>query len=99
MTRDHFHLPYATEGPSPLFPMLHWTNFLQPLFPYCFTSSTLRFFAFPSSVSFVATGAYGPLPNDLSREAAIPCVFTSASITAPARFWESFMFDSSVPTL
>ena len=32
------------------------------IFLYCFTSSTRRFFALPSSVSLEATGAYGPSP-------------------------------------
>ncbi len=45
------------------------------------------------------TGAYGPLPKDLRRAAAIPCVLTSASTTAAARSCESFMFGSRAPTL
>jgi hypothetical protein len=83
-------------GRSPLFRMHEgiaiWNSRMRggrsipPISLYCFTSSTRRFFALPSSVSFVATGAYGPLPNDFRRDAAMPCVFTSTCITASARF-------------
>jgi len=39
---------------------------------YCFTSSTRRFLARPSSAWFEATGASGPKPWALSRAAATP---------------------------
>jgi len=58
---------------------------------YCLTSSTRRFFARPSSVSFGATGASGPVPAGFNRAAAMPCLVVSSLTTAAARRSDSAM--------
>ncbi len=65
---------------------------------YCLTNSTLRFLALPSSVSFEATGEYGPAPADFRRGAATPRPM-SVLTTEAARSEESLRFDSRLPTL
>lgn len=44
---------------------------------YCWTSSTRRFFARPSSVSFGARGATGPVPTAFNRVAGMLCLVVS----------------------
>lgn len=50
---------------------------------YCFTSSTRRFLARPSSAALDATGASSPTPAGLSRFASTPC-FAASSLTTDA---------------
>src|SRR5215510_6226828 len=59
---------------------------------YCSTSTTRRFFARPSSVRLVATGARGPTPLAWRRAGAILYFETSAATTASARCFDSAMF-------
>ena len=66
---------------------------------YCFTSSTRRFRAFPSSVSLVATGDVGPSPQALRLAAFTDCLDTSALTTAAALSIDSFIFASNAPVL
>src|SRR5664279_5782940 len=66
---------------------------------YCFTSSTLRFRALPSSVSFVATGHVGPSPQLYNLAAFTEYCVTRALTTAIALSIESFIFVSIFPTL
>jgi len=55
---------------------------------YCFTNSTLLFFAFPKAVLLLSTGADSPLPSVVILEAAIPNSFDRAAFTASALFLE-----------
>jgi len=59
--------------------------------PHRSTSSTLRFFARPSSVLLVLTGAIGPTPKGIKRLGFIPWREVRIPTTASARAWESFM--------
>ena len=56
-------------------------NKFRLFFPYCFTSSTRRFFARPSSLSLEATGADGSSPMALSLAASTPYVAESNCAT------------------
>src|SRR4030042_167694 len=55
---------------------------------YCLTNSTRRFFALPPSVSFEATGEYGPTPAEFRCDAARPRAVTALTTDA-ARSEES----------
>ena len=63
------------------------------------TNSTRRFFALPSSLLLLATGAYGPLPKAIRRAAAMPCFETSALITDCARAFDSNTLAAASPTM
>jgi hypothetical protein len=71
----------------------------QNVRPYALTSSTRRFMALPSGVSFDATGAKGPTPNAFNRAEEMPYLATRAWTTAAARASDSFMLVSRVPSL
>ena len=64
---------------------------------FCFTSSTLQFFARPSSDSLDAIGAYISQSNKSSRLAAIPYLLTSSFTTLPARRWLKSRLYSALP--
>ncbi len=53
--------------------------------PYCFTSSTRRFFARPSSVALSATGLVSAKPCDIRRAASMPCATSHAATAAAGR--------------
>ncbi len=59
---------------------------------YLWTSSTRRFFAFPSSVELETTGASEATPWGCSLPGAIPCLVTSRLTTEAARSIESFRY-------
>src|SRR5262245_14268949 len=66
---------------------------------HCFTNSTRRFLARPSSVSFGANGTTGPVPTAFRRPAGIPYLVVNSLTTASARRSESDMLCSNPPTL
>ena len=66
---------------------------------YFLTSSTLRFRAFPSSVSLVATGEVGPSPHAMRREILIEYWDTRTFTTDAALSIESFILESYAPVL
>jgi hypothetical protein len=63
---------------------------------HCFTSSTRRFFARPSSVELSATGFVWPNPFAESRAAAMLCLVNHET-TACARFSDRAWFAMAVP--
>src|SRR5262249_52874729 len=65
---------------------------------YCLTSSTRRFLARPSSLSFEATGASGPTPWESSRAAAILYFVVRSFTTASARRFDKSMLLRRAPT-